>query len=154
MRKVIFARTFKPLSDWYGTDAPEDGFVAEIRHCCDQECDVIKAVPTSTYSELFSLHRYARVDPVRAIKCRICHERYDFDGRSLGILNYANRYLFTVELILDLLEFKSISGTPTYSYWQARNNTMLKAYPKKEIAALKKTWMNMAGRVNGIMTGY
>lgn len=154
LRKVIFARTFSPLEDWYNANVPVDGFVAERRLCCDTECDLIKAAPSCTYTEIFSLHGYAQVDPIRAAVCRICHARYDFDGRSYGIMNYANRYLFTVELILDLLEFKAVSGTPTYSYWQARNNTMLRAWPKKQTEALKKTWMNMAGRVNGIMTGY
>ena len=154
LRKVIFARTFTPLAEWYEANVSEEGFIAEIRECCSTQCEIIRANPQSSSAEIFSLHGYAVVEPIQATICRTCHTRYEFDGRSMGILNYANRYLFTVELILDLLEFKAISGTPTYSYWQARNNTMLKAWKKEDTAAMKKSWMNMAGRVNGIMTAY
>ena len=154
LRKVIFERTFNPLSDWYETNVPSGVLTAEKRSCCDTPCDLVKANPQSSKVELFSLHGYAQVEPIMATVCPICHTRYDFDGRSMGILNYANRYLFTVELILDLLEFKAISGTPTYSYWQARINTMLKSFPKQESTQWKKSWMSMAGRVNGVMTAY
>ena len=154
LRKVIFARTFNPLHDWYEAAIPSGVLTAETQYCCDTQCELVKANPQNQFAELFSLHGYAQVQPIMAAHCRICHTRYDFDGRSLGILNYADRYLFTVELILDLLEFKAISGTPTYSYWHARINTMLKSFPKDFSTQWKKSWMNMAGRVNGVMTAY
>ena len=152
LRKVIRERTFTPIMEWFEANVPGGTLVAEPRKCCGADCEM---VPTSNYlCELFSLHGYATLKPIQARICRICHARYDFDGRSLGILNYANKYLFTVELILDLLEFKSLSGTPTYSYWQAKCNTMLKSWTKESTLAFKKKWMSMAGRVNGIMTAF
>lgn len=154
LREIIHNRTFNTLSDWYQTTVPGGVLKAEKSRCCDVDCDYIKAKTQSNYTEMFSLHGYALLEPIQSSVCRICHTRYDFDGRSLGLLNYGNRFLFTVELILDLLEFKAISGTPTYSYWQARSNTMLKAWTREETAAMKKSWMNMSGRVNGIMTAY
>ena len=152
LRNTIRERTFAPLMAWYEANVPGGVLVAEPRTCCGTDCEI---VPTTNYQcELFSLHGYATLRPIQARMCRVCHARYDFDGRSLGILNYANRYLFTVELILDLLEFKSLSGTPTYSYWQAKCNTMLKSWTKESTLSFKKKWMSMAGRVNGIMTAF
>jgi hypothetical protein len=111
LRNTIRERTFAPLMAWYEANVPGGVLVAEPRTCCGTDCEI---VPTTNYQcELFSLHGYATLRSIQARMCRVCHARYDFDGRSLGILNYANIYLFTVELILDLLEFKSLSGTPT-----------------------------------------
>jgi hypothetical protein len=59
-----------------------------------------------------------------------------------------------VELILDILHFKSHSGTPTYSYWASRCNTLLLSWTTEETLSFKKKWMSMAGRVNGIMTAF
>ncbi len=152
LRGVIRDRAFTPITHWFEQNVPGGVFIAEARTCCGSECEIIQI--SNQYSELFSLHGYHQTRPIQARICRICHARYDFDGRSLGILNYSNKYLFTVELILDLLEFKSLSGTPTYSYWQARCNTMLKSWTKEETLVFKRKWMSMAGRVNGIMTAY
>jgi hypothetical protein len=152
LRTVIRDRTFAPIKHWFEQYVPGGVLFAETRVCCGTECEII---PCGTqYAELFSLHGYHQTKPIQARICRICHARYDFDGRALGILNYSNKYLFTVELILDLLEFKSLSGTPTYSYWQARCNTLLKSWTKEETLGFKKKWMSMAGRVNGIMTAF
>lgn len=59
-----------------------------------------------------------------------------------------------MELILDLLEFKAAAGMPTYSYWLARSNSILKPWTRLEAATLKRKWMNIAGRVNGVMTAF
>lgn len=152
LREVIRQRTFTPILNWVEENNHDGFFMAEQRTCCDTPCQYFST--SAKQVELFSLHGYSLVRPILASKCSLCERRYDFDGRSLGILNYGNRYLFTVELILDLLEFKAISGTPTYSYWHARSNTMLKPWTTQETADLKKKWMSMAGRVNGIMTAF
>ena len=152
LREIIRQRTYRPILEWFEENFQDGYFKAETRTCCNEPCIYF---PTSGRQvELFSLHGYCLMRPVLASKCRICNVRYDFDGRQYGILNYDNRYLFTVELIMDLLEFKAISGTPTYSYWHARCNTMLKPWTTAETNDLKKKWMSMAGRVNGVMTAY
>jgi hypothetical protein len=152
LREIIRDRMFTPITHWYENNVPGGIIIAEPRKCCGSDCEIIS---TNNHScELFSLHGYLQTKPIQARICRICHARYEFDGRALGILNYSNKYLFTVELILDLLEFKSLSGTPTYSYWQARCNTMLKSWTSEETIYFKKKWMSMAGRVNGIMTPF
>ena len=152
LREVIRKRMHMPILKWFDEFIPDGYFKAEQRTCCGSPCEYF---PTSNKQlELFSLHGYSTIRPTLACKCSVCHSRYDFDGRSVGILNYGNRYLFTVELILDLLEFKAISGTPTYSYWLARCNTLLKPFTTAESVDFKKKWMNMAGRVNGIMTAF
>ena len=152
LREVIRDRMFTPITHWFENNVPGGILIAEARMCCGSECEIIST--NNHYCELFSLHGYLQTMPIQARICRICHARYEFDGRSLGILNYSNKYLFTVELILDLLEFNSLSGTPTYSYWQARCNTMLKSWTSSETIVFKKKWMSMAGRVNGIMTAF
>lgn len=152
LRDVIKERMYRPVLEWFNENYDDGYFKSETRTCCDEPCEYF---PTSNRNaELFSLHGYAQARTILASRCGVCNTRYDFDGRSCGILNYGNRYLFTVELILDLLEFKAISGTPTYSYWHARCNTMLKPWTTAETNTMKKKWMSMAGRVNGIMTAY
>lgn len=154
LRLVIQERTFQTLHEWYEAAVPGGVLKAEQQTCCNTPCYFINANRQGGACELFSLHGFAILEPIQASVCHICRRRYDFDGRSLGILNYANRYLFTVELLLDLLEFKALSGTPTHAYWQARCNTMLKPWTRQETLRFKKTWMNLAGRVNGIMTAF
>lgn len=152
LREVLRKRMHMPILKWFDEAFPDGYFKAEKRTCCDSPCEYF---PTSTRQvEFFSLHGYSTIRPVLASLCTVCQSKYDFDGRSVGILNYGNRYLFTVELILDLLEFKAISGTPTYSYWLARCNTLLKPFTSAESVNFKKKWMSIAGRVNGIMTAY
>jgi hypothetical protein len=152
LRGVIAKRTYLPILEWFEATF-EDGYMkSEVRSCCDEPCEYFQT--SNRQAELFSLNGYSAVRPVLASRCTICGKTYDFDGRSFGILNYNNRYLFTVELILDILEFKALSGTPTNTYWHARCNTLLKPWTEAESSALKKKWMNLSGRVHAIMTAY
>ena len=160
LRNIVRQRTFSSVSEWFYERFPDGLIYAEQRTCCDMACEFHNAnhsrrpIEVRFANKIYSLHGYGTLEGIREARCVVCLKRYPFDGRSIGVLNYSNRYLFTVELILDLLEFKAISGTPTYSYWHARCNTMLKPWSRQETIQMKRKWMNIAGRLNGVMTAF
>ncbi|KAJ2991083.1 hypothetical protein HDV02_003992 [Globomyces sp. JEL0801] len=89
--------------------------------------------------------------------CDECNKEIDFDGRSYGILNIANKKFFAIELLIEMLEFKINGGTPTFTYWKSKVDTYLMLFSKSEYLikqAKRKELMNMAGKVNRVLVNY
>jgi hypothetical protein len=76
----------------------------------------------------------------------------NFDGRKYGLINFSNIYLFTVELLMELLQAKVNSGLATTAFWRSKVETM-EMFMEIEHALIKK-FLNMKGRLNAAMTGF
>ena len=154
-RHITF-RNHYGVQKWLEQECPDKLFTAEISFCCGYSCERAMGNHSSTEGivEVFGLSSWTHVNQIERRICRECGRVYSFDGRSLGLLNVGNRFLFCVEVILDILEFKANNGTPVHSYWKSRVNTLLRTFKKEKVSGIRERWMNMTGRVNEVVTQF
>lgn len=107
-------------------------------------------------ASFFPIHR----STIYQSYCRRCDTTYEYDGRSDGVLNYNNLYLFdigmslilTQELFYELMELKLNAGTPTHAWWKAKVDVYLKI--SNENRELRKSWMALSGRLTSYLSEF
>ena len=152
----IVNRTNYGVQVWLEDVCPTLVFTPEVSVCCGYTCTTQAGSRSNTDGmvEVFGLSSVTHLNRIERNVCVVCNKVFFFDGRSLGLLNVGNRYLFCVEVVLDILEFKANNGTPVHSYWKSRVNTLLRTFEHSKVADTRKKWMNMTGRVSEIVTQF
>ena len=129
-------------------------FESEIQTC--PKCVVTMPVVIADDSaSLFSLNAFLLDMVVKYRRCPQCDQRFYFDGRTLGILNFGNKTLIACELFYELLKMKVHGGFATYSYWKTKvelNLMCFKMHP--DVQEIKNTWMNMSGRLHRMLVRF
>lgn len=115
-----------------------------LGNCCSQ---LISYKSTSQVVLYTTTGFYDMELPINS-QCSKCKASYIFDGKEYGIINYRNKHLFALELLLELLYLKSYDGTPTFTYWISK--IKLFAYSGNKAKSLKA----MAGKINSILTSF
>jgi hypothetical protein len=77
-----------------------------------------------------------------------------FDGHDIGLVNYANKLIFTVEILRECLNISARSGTSVSSWWQAKCDSNLDFYPSELKSAQRQKWKNLRGAVVNAAVGF
>jgi hypothetical protein len=139
---VIKARLDATLKSWLETVFGSGPIF--IDSCCGARLQAKKV----NCAMLYSLAQFIMVDVATEGFCSLCGATKAFDGNEYGVVNYNNKHLFTLELLLDMLNLKLYDGTPTHAYWKAKVKTL------RINGDQKKTMLNMCGRLNGVLHGF
>jgi hypothetical protein len=106
------------------------------------------------FTTLYLLMNYEIVERV----CCECERFLPFDGRKLGLVNYKNQIVFTVELFYELLNYKAYSGLPTFTFWRSKIDfySINSDADINSVARLlwKKKLENYSGLINQIFVGF
>jgi hypothetical protein len=95
-----------------------DGFVSEIRSCSHCGGDLIRTHDRD--AAVFSEQGFISGITMSKSTCILCRKEFFYDGRSHGILNFANTYIFTVEMFKGFLELKINAGLSVHAWWCAK----------------------------------
>lgn len=80
---------------------------------------------------------------------------YHFDGRTHGVLNYDNFYLFDVDLLHELMTLKVNAGLPTHAWWKAKVDVCLRIFPKCDVTdRVRKRWMGLTNRLTSFLSEF
>ena len=136
------------VKNWLNTNCEDKIFNFESKECCGKSVDV--QPPTSV--KIYSLNGFFFDYAVTYGVCSNCRVQHNFDGRSIGLVNFGNNHLFFAEFFYELLQFKLNAGVPTSAWWRSKVNITMMFFPDSELKRLEiKKFMNMAGKINAMM---
>jgi hypothetical protein len=89
--------------------------------CCNRTLSSEKTIRAKVYT----LSGFFEVNMLDSPRCKVCSHEKPFDGQEVAIINHNNFNLYTLELLLDILNIKIRDGTPTRAYWAAKIETFM-----------------------------
>lgn len=104
------------LGMYWFSDILEGGLQSELSNCSKCEGERFR-VCKEFEATLFTEQGFMEKVPMRTTQCVNCGEDFNYDGRSQGMLNFANKYLFSVEMFKGFLELKINSGVAVNAWW-------------------------------------
>lgn len=150
---VVRCRVRNPVN-WCSQNLTPKTLRPEIVKCCDTIPQLTCASQSNNKNVIVvcgSLYVPLEITLEKSI-CLRCKNVYFFDGRSLGLINYRNTILFTVEYLWELLDFKCASGMPTFAYVRAKTHSISRL--SLGSPELIKRIDELAGKINMIMTAF
>ena len=140
------------IPSWCNVNLNAKHFICETKRCCNADTEHFNAWKDAT---LFTLNGFFLGYVVTKAICTICNKTYFFDGRDLGIINYGNRKLFTVEFFYELMRMKINGGFPTSAFWKTKIEINLMCYnDHPAVNQLRKSWSNLSGRIHSMLTQF
>jgi hypothetical protein len=128
-------------------------FYPETQMCCAVTLNpVLKSKKAQLFTRSFFPFKRSWIYTAQCYKCATIHE---FDGRSTGVLNFNNSYLFDVELFYELMELKVNAGMPTHAWWKARVDSCLRTYQNSdETERLRRLWTGLTNRLTSYLSEF
>lgn len=108
--------------NWFYREYPDHEIHPEVTQCVCGSTDFVSR-PAKHHPRFARIHTMSFINDsnfrIMRKTCCCCSKVFEFDGRSVGLIN-RNYMIFPVETMYELLQSKVSSGVPTYAWWSNR----------------------------------